>query len=172
MFAEHQFLRNSTHPVRRVERDGNILGSSSRRNSIEDIPLQLFTEDIPETLKVVKAVQFCSSRILSYPMRSKNRGVLFLVNIINIKDKPSLYRNGAIVDKHRLISLFKQFGFEIFYYEDLTLNEFQHLVDQLIASKYLRKTDCLGEPCGVTSNLSGVYGNFNCIFSNFQYFVC
>ncbi|KAG4073108.1 hypothetical protein HA402_009527 [Bradysia odoriphaga] len=134
---------NLTEPVGGVEKDGNILGNASSRNGIEDLPLQPFTENVNATFNVIRAERFCSSRILSYSMKSKHRGVLFLVNIINIKDKPNLHRNGAILDKDQLITLFQQFGFQIFYYEDLTLKEFRHLVEQLISSRYLRVTDCL-----------------------------
>lgn len=126
-----------------VETDGNILGNT-RRSSIESIPLQLYTDPVEVMLHVTKAVQFCSRNILAYSMKSRNRGVLFLVNIIEVKDQPKQYRNGAIQDKKKLICLFSQMGYEIFYYENLTLNEFRQLVDQLTKSKHLRVTDSLG----------------------------
>lgn len=90
-------------------------------------------------------MEFCSRNILAYPMRSKNRGVLFLVNIIEIENQPDQYRNGAILDKMKLIALFREFGFKIFYYENLTLSEFRYLVDELVKSKHLRATDSLGK---------------------------
>lgn len=127
----------------KVETDGNFL-SWPKRKSIEPIPLAEFTEPVDTILQVTKADRFHSSKILSYSMKSKNRGVLFLVNIIEIKNEPDQYRNGAIVDKMKLIKLFREFGFKIFYYENITLSEFRHLVDELIKSTYLRKTDCLG----------------------------
>lgn len=137
-----------------MEKDGNFL-CSPIQNIIETIPLELYTEDVEATFNVIKAVQYCSRNILAYSMKSKNRGVLFLVNIIEIKDQPNQYRNGAILDKKKLITLFREFGFKIFYYENLTLQEFRHLVDELIKSKYLRVTDCLGkfnECCSLQSN--------------------
>lgn len=54
----------------------------------------------------------------AYQMHSRNRGVLFLVNIINFKNKGK--RNGADADRDNFIELFRQMGFKIFYYEDLT----------------------------------------------------
>lgn len=106
--------------------------------------MELYTESVDATINVKKAVQFCSKNIRSYPMKSKNRGVLFLVNIIEIKNRPDLYRNGAILDKKKLIALFREFGFKIFYYENITLKEFRHLVEELIKSKCLKATDSLG----------------------------
>lgn len=126
-----------------VERDGNFL-CTSKRNSIVTIPLELYTDPVDQMFHVRKAVQYCSRNILAYPMRSKNRGVLFLVNIIETNNQPDKYRNGAILDKMKLITLFREFGFKIFYYENVTLKEFRYLVDELIKSKYLRATDCLG----------------------------
>lgn len=127
----------------KVERDGNFL-CKPKRNSIKTIPLELYAYSVEQTFHVIKAVQYCSRNILVYQMRSKNRGILFLVNIIEVKNQPHNYRNGAICDKEKLITLFRQFGFKIFYYENLTLSEFRQLVDELIISKYLRATDCLG----------------------------
>lgn len=105
-----------------VETDGNIVPSMNSM-SIANISLELYTKDvaIDETMNVKKAVRFCSTNVLPYSMRSKNRGVLFLVNIIDIQNKPDKYRNGAMWDKIKLITLFREFGFKIFYYENLTL---------------------------------------------------
>lgn len=69
-------------------------------------------------------------KVSTYHMQSDNRGVLFLVNIINFKDKGKRIRNGAHADKDNLITLFRAMGFTIFYYEDLTKNVciFAHIV--------------------------------------------
>lgn len=133
---------NLTTPVI-VETDGNIHGNI-RRSSIESIPLQLYAEPVETVLHVTNAVEFCSRNFLAYSMKSINRGVFFLVNIIEVKDQPDQYRNGAIQDKKKLICLFSQIGFKIFYYENLTLDEFHQLVDQLTKSRHLRATDSLG----------------------------
>lgn len=58
------------------------------------------------------------NKIPVYPMNSKNRGVLFLVNIINFEAKK--FRKGAHADSDNLITLFREMGFKIFCYEDLT----------------------------------------------------
>lgn len=56
-----------------------------------------------------------------YPMQTKNRGILFLVNIINFDYNPNLKRNGAKIDKYHLIKLFRDcFGFTVYYFEDIT----------------------------------------------------
>lgn len=127
-----------------VETDGNIFSIALRRESVVNIPLTPFTDSY-DMFHVTRATQFCTRNILTYSMKSKNRGVLFLVNIIEIQNQPHNYRNGAILDKEKMITLFRQFGFEIFYYENLKLKEFRHLVDELIKSRYLRATDCLGK---------------------------
>lgn len=126
-----------------VERDGNFF-CGSRQNSIVAVQLEPFTQPVEANLSVTKAERFSTSKILTYSMKSKNRGVLFLVNIIEVNGQPKQYRNGAEIDKANLIKLFREFGFIVFYYENLTLQEFRHLVDELIKSNYLRKTDCLG----------------------------
>ncbi|KAJ6649257.1 Caspase Dronc, partial [Pseudolycoriella hygida] len=125
-----------------VERDGNIF-SNYRQNSIENITLEPYIEEVDKIFVVEKAVRFCSRNIMAYPMKSKNRGVLFLVNIVEINKKPEQYRNGAMLDKNKMISLFRQFGFKIFYYENITLQQFRQLVDELTDSQWLRATDCL-----------------------------
>lgn len=58
--------------------------------------------------------------ISCYPMHSPNRGVALLVNIINFQSRPGEPRNGADVDKVNLVQLFRQMGFKVMYYEDLT----------------------------------------------------
>lgn len=113
--------RNQTDPVK-VEKDG-IISSFFKRDIIPNIQLELFTDDSieDETMRVTKAVRFCSGNILTYPMMSKNRGVLFFVNIIEIQHRADKYRHGAELDKMKLITLFREFGFKIFYYENVTL---------------------------------------------------
>lgn len=83
------------------------------------------------------------SKIGHYPMRSKHRGVLFFANIINFKpNKGTDTRNGADMDKNNLIWVFRQMGFVVFYYEDINFAQLNALLDQLIESDYLRRTDC------------------------------
>lgn len=82
--------------------------------------------------------------VSAYPMRSKHRGVLFFVNIINF---PTTHgtdkRNGADMDRRNLIWAFRQMGFIIFYYEDIVFRELDRLLATLVKSEYLRRTDCL-----------------------------
>lgn len=60
------------------------------------------------------------SKVSTYRMNTKNRGVLFLVNIVHFEFHSSKQRKGADVDRDNLIALFREMGFKIFYYEDLT----------------------------------------------------
>lgn len=79
-------------------------------------------------------------KVSVYHMHSKHRGVLFLVNIINFKQTPK--RAGADADRNNLICLFRQMGFVIFYYEDIVYSELEELLNLLVKSDYLRRTDC------------------------------
>jgi hypothetical protein len=100
--------------------------SSAGINTIQegshvDHILQPYTNEVHpiEKISIQNATKFGKRADLPvYSMRSKNRGVFFLVNIINfVKKSP---RNGADVDRDNLITLFRGLGYTIFYYEDLT----------------------------------------------------
>lgn len=79
----------------------------------------------------------------TYSMQSKNRGVLFFVNIINFPESLGGERKGASVDKNNVIWTFRQMGFVIFYYENLLYSELDMLLEKFVRSDYLRHTDCL-----------------------------
>lgn len=81
-------------------------------------------------------------KVATYNMRSKHRGVLFFVNIINFTQKDRT-RKGAEMDRNNLISVFRKMDFTIFYYEDLLFSELEVLLDKLVNSHYLARTDCL-----------------------------
>lgn len=74
-------------------------------------------------------------------MKSKNRGVLFLVN--NIDFHTNTKRRGADRDRVNLITLFRAFGFIIYYYENLRTDTFNDLVKILVKSDVLKTADCL-----------------------------
>lgn len=71
-------------------------------------------------------------------MKSKERGIFFFVNIINYKNGSK--REGAEMDRE-LIKIFRYMNFTIFYYEEVTRDEFHGLMMQLIKSQYLNKAD-------------------------------
>lgn len=125
---------------------GTSSSSASNGNKNEDfIRLESYDGPIHRQLEVKRATKFhAASRpgIETYPMRSKHRGVLFLVNIIDFKEKDKR-RNGAEADKHRLLDLFDQMGFKLFYYENINAEQFSGLIKQLSSSNNLRTTDCL-----------------------------
>lgn len=85
-----------------------------------------FTDALPPATAfdhVRHSTEFHGNRpndISCYPMHSPNRGVALLVNIINFQSRPGEPRNGAEVDKVNLVQLFRQMGFKVMYYEDLT----------------------------------------------------
>uniref|UniRef100_A0A1Q3FLD2 Putative caspase-1 n=1 Tax=Culex tarsalis TaxID=7177 RepID=A0A1Q3FLD2_CULTA len=97
-----------------------------------------YTEPVQEFYKVELTTRPQRSRLLEvYPMTSASRGIIFIVNIIRYKNNTHPTRNGAEVDRDNLVSLFRQLGFKVFYYEDLTNEDFQWLVKELKNSPHL-----------------------------------
>lgn len=124
-----------------TSRSSNTNGNKNKDN-IRLIP---YDGPIHRQLEVKRATKFSVATlkgIETYQMRSKHRGVLFLVNIIDFHDKDKR-RNGAEVDKDRLLDLFDQMGFSLFYYENINSDQFNSLIKQLSSSSYLRTADSL-----------------------------
>lgn len=100
-------------------------GSTANGSQTEDVySLKEFTVPVKSrhNFRVHKSAKFhgveSGSKVSTYPMRSLNRGVLFLVNIVHF-DQHNKKRNGADADRDNLIALFREMGFKIFYYENL-----------------------------------------------------
>lgn len=96
--------------------------SVSRADAERNMKLELFTKEVRPTklaINVTKSKKYHTHKTLAtYDMKSRHRGVFFLVNIINFhKQDP---RNGADVDRDNLITLFRGMEFQIFYNEDIT----------------------------------------------------
>lgn len=97
-----------------------------------------YTEQVQELFKVELTARPPRQRLLeAYPMKSSRRGVIFIVNIIKYKNNTHPMRNGAEADRDNLVSLFRQLGFTVFYYEDLTNEDFMYLVKELKNSPHL-----------------------------------
>lgn len=100
--------------------------TSDRTRPAGQPSLAEFTEELPPATafsSVRHSTAFHGNQandISCYPMRSRNRGVALLVNIIHFQSRPGEPRNGAEVDKVNLVQLFRQMGFTVMYYEDLT----------------------------------------------------
>lgn len=110
---------------------------------IKDPQLTPYSNEIPRVLNFWYAASFATSTIIkTYKMNGDNRGVFFLVNNIDFPH-PRMRRNGAEKDKARLLDLFNQLGFTLFYYENLKKPEFLYLMQQLSSSEDLRTADCL-----------------------------
>lgn len=96
--------------------------SVSRADAERNVKLELFTGEVQPTklaINVTKSKKYHTHKTLAtYDMRSRHRGVFFLVNIINFHNKEP--RNGASVDRDNLITLFRGMEFKIFYNEDIT----------------------------------------------------
>lgn len=138
------------HPTKRylyamnstVERPKN-LPSTSYNSTHRVLELKPFEGDVQPTFPLVvkHSREFhAHPKVSVYHMHSKHRGVLFLVNIINFKQTPK--RAGADADRNNLICLFRQMGFVIFYYEDIVYSELEDLLNLLVKSDWLRRTDC------------------------------
>lgn len=94
------------------------------------------------TLTVIEAADYGSHPLIaSYSMKNKNRGVFFYVNIIKFGANHAQARDGAEKDRDNLITLFTEMNFTVFYYEDLTRDEFTNRLCLLIQSKHLKSTD-------------------------------
>ncbi|XP_052896213.1 caspase Dronc-like [Anopheles moucheti] len=105
--------------------------------------LQVYTEKLPKlfTVKHSTGPMEAHPEVQAYPMKSRKRGVAFIVNVINFYNEAHSKRNGANIDGRNLISLFQQLGFVVFYYEDITKNNLKKLLKQLKKSQYL-SCDC------------------------------
>lgn len=100
-------------------------GSTSNGSKTDDVVcLKEFTLPLKSrhNYAVQKSTKFhgleSGSKVSTYRMRSINRGVLFLVNIVHF-DQQGKKRNGADADRDNLIALFREMGFKIFYHENL-----------------------------------------------------
>lgn len=87
-----------------------------------NIELTEYTEQLPAVnFTVIKSdIIRYSIETSTYRMESKFRGVAFIANIINFRRKEP--RRGAEVDRDNLVTLLREMGYTIFYYEDLTKN--------------------------------------------------
>lgn len=109
------------------------------------IPLKPYTAELQphQTMpKFIHALKIhMHEKVSTYNMRSRHRGVLFIVNMINFKSG-HWPRHGANADRDNLVWLFRQMDFLIYYYEDLMYAQLEDLIEQLKRSDELRRTDC------------------------------
>lgn len=106
--------------------------------------LQLYPDILPTSSFSVKRTEGpleSHPKVPAYPMKSRNRGVAFIVNVITFLKDVHPKRNGADIDGQNLISLFQQLGFVVFYYEDITMADLKELLVQLKDSEHL-SCDC------------------------------
>ncbi|EDW18036.1 caspase Dronc [Drosophila mojavensis] len=109
-----------------------------------DGPLQPFVGELSgQNRQVIKSTRIHTDNVLgAYTMKSKqNRGVLFIVNIIDFPD-PEKKRNGADVDSESLIHIFREIGFTTFHYKNLNQVQFFKTLYELTSSDYVRDTEC------------------------------
>lgn len=86
-----------------------------------EVVLEVYSRPVNPTINIdiQKATAFgACGQAGVYTMRTRHRGVLFYANIINFQDGSR--RRGAEFDTDNFIALFRQLGFDIFYYENIT----------------------------------------------------
>lgn len=117
--------REPSPPTQLAANGSAANGFAANASKTDDmVVLKEFTVEINSrhNYAVQKSTKFhgleSGSKVSTYRMRSINRGVLFLVNIVHF-DQQGKKRNGADADRDNLIALFREMGFKIFYYENL-----------------------------------------------------
>lgn len=121
--------------------DGPCLGPcfGSRKNKIKPYTEKTSFQIEPD-IQVKRAERYGSHpKLQIYNMKSPRRGVLFFVNIIRIRNKKD--RDGAEKDRENLITLFREMYYTVFYYEDLTREQFVNLVEDFKKTNYLKSVD-------------------------------
>lgn len=119
--------RDIRDPVTLRPRHRPITSSSNNNNNrrnqdvVANIELEVFTaECIPISFtEVIKSTKFHQTDMQCYPMQTQNRGFAFIVNILDFSSA-SPPRNGGDKDKVNLVALFRQMGFVVMYFENIT----------------------------------------------------
>ncbi|XP_053690230.1 caspase Dronc [Sabethes cyaneus] len=135
----HRKFRNlsvGSRSVSEEEDSKSRLFNSADRN--RKCKLEIFEENVLDKYEVKLTKSPQQPKLLhAYPMKSRNRGTVFILNIITYINNTHPVRNGAKTDKDNLVSLFRQLGFKVFYYEDLTRADYDDLIAQLKRSEFL-----------------------------------
>lgn len=156
---DNRFVSISNTRTTNLQRtQSNTLPSSNVTNNNEQVPTQTDGNSLSkkviklepytaktsfniENLEVKKAEDFGKHTLLPvYSMKSRRRGVFFFVNIIKFQDSKT-DRRGAERDHDNLVTLFREMGFTIFYYENLTKDQLMRLLRELVVSEYLQRID-------------------------------
>ncbi|XP_060823588.1 caspase-6 [Bombus pascuorum] len=99
----------------------------------------------PLQILVQKATKFLDGpeyeNVQTYPMRSKPRGLVLIITNIDYKHPDREDRNSAIYDESNLKQLFRQMGFEVFSYCNLTAQKILDRIKEFSQRKELRKVD-------------------------------
>jgi Caspase domain len=120
-----------------TRRDGPLF---SKPNTIKLSPYMKTTSFLNRNWEVKRAAHYgTNSKLQVYNMKSPKRGVFLFVNIINFKSQKT--RAGAESDRENLITLFRELGYTVYYYEDLKKNEFFDLLEKMRSSDVLKGVD-------------------------------
>lgn len=130
---------NNVSPVNNTQPNDGAFLSTPKKIKLE--PYETITSFHIPNLVVKKAEKFGTHPVLRvYQMKSNRRGVFFFANIIKFQNADT-NRKGAERDHDNLVTLFRELGFTVFYYENLTRNQLMDLLRELIKSEYLERTD-------------------------------
>ncbi|KAH8349661.1 hypothetical protein KR084_003741 [Drosophila pseudotakahashii] len=96
----------------------------------------------PAVREIQKSVKIHTDEIVgAYRMKSRNRGVLLLVNIMDFPD-PQSKRSGAETDSKSLEHLFEGMDFKVCSHDNLSQQEFFDVLGKLTSSSFVKETEC------------------------------
>lgn len=138
---QRQAIITNPRAIEIVSNEGSCLGRpSTRKPKLE--PYYEITHFAINGLEVKKAQTFgYHPKVPVYPMKSKKRGVFFFINIIHFESETTKDRGGAEIDRENLVTLFREMGYTVFYYEDISLSECWDLLHELVQSEHLESID-------------------------------
>lgn len=148
----HENHENDSHSFKKIKsiHDYPIDKNPTGHMKLEPNPQKTEFKIVPKpVITIRKEKKFMRNpKRDSYEMRSKIKGVFFFVNVIQFEDDTFKKRSGAGKDRKNLCTLFRELGYEIFYYPNLKGLDFVDLIKRLAKSKYLRGVDsfvmCIG----------------------------
>ncbi|XP_068148589.1 caspase Dronc [Drosophila tropicalis] len=123
-----------------------VEGPCASKEKVHDVtgPVTPYEDPVVgQTRVVLKSDRIHDNSALGiYTMQTKhNRGVLFMVNIIDFPDSKKR-RNGAEIDSDSLIHIFREMGFIIFAYKNVNQDEFFDMLRKVTSSTYVQTTEC------------------------------
>ncbi|XP_037936678.1 caspase Dronc [Teleopsis dalmanni] len=125
-----------------VDGDGNCHSQSTDEVTLEEFKKWEQIADKKKYEVILSKELHVDNKVGSYSMKSRyNRGVVFIVNIIDFPNK-KLHRDGAIEDSVSLLHLFRELGFKLYSYKNLTRTNFFTLLAEILNSENAQRAEC------------------------------